>query len=152
MNWDKFKAEIIKEVEEKIEKEKSKEKESERPILISGDICEAWYDKYKDSEIVFFSRYYQGKSWFVRNKGNIGNDYYDIKFPNYKLIQKANTKNKLVIVRNHNNALFFLLNHKGLIFDDMIGKWVWESCLVDKFLGFSRFPEILPGEKIEIEF
>jgi hypothetical protein len=129
---------------EKIEEIKSEQK----PKLEPGDICEI-----NGKTTAYFARYkYDGTPLFVINKKNIEDKLSACFYDDYKLIKKANPKNKIVIARGSDGELTFLLNPEGLWFDEKFDKWAWEDSWVTALLFNTRFPEIKPGEKIEIEF
>jgi hypothetical protein len=126
-------------------------KEGLKPELEPGDICEAWsyYDRDPTPTICYYSgTRSSGEKIFVSHKNEIGEDH-GVIFENYKLRIRANPKNKIVIARDKNKNLSLFYNYDVLFIED--GTW----CIRrgnGSALNKKAFPQIKPGEKIEIEF
>jgi hypothetical protein len=128
-------------------KEKIANKSESKPELEPGDICEV-----AGNVMVYFDNYgFSGVPFFVDERRDIGNkDATSYSYANWKLIKKANPKNKIVIARDNNEKLWIYFNPYNLIWCD--GYFTPDSANMIHRLPKKAFPEIKPGEKIEIEF
>jgi hypothetical protein len=141
-------------VEETVKRELKHEKIEEvkeelKPELEPGDICEVWDDNSRRRIVLYFKYYDEGKNWFGDYEW-LEDKSCGIWYKNYKLIKKANPKNKIVIARDETGDLWLYLNPDNL----SLANTYWDS---GGNSGMTRiteelFPEIKPCKKIEIGF